>query len=409
MSDSDVKTSYDMRMVTQAQISEFLTRGVAEHIGGEELAERLAKGERVIVKLGADPTAPQLHLGHAAVLLKLRDAQELGCKVHFVIGDFTAEIGDTSDKDSERPMLATSEVKAHMKTYLAQAGRIINTRKAKVHYNSKWLKKLSYREILAQANVFSLHEFTERVNIKRRLEAGKRISLRELMYPLMQGYDSVMIAAGLELGATDQKFNILAGRTLQSHYRQRPQSVLLIDLLPGTDGQKMSKSKGNTINIADTPTDMFGKLMRVPDEYIIQYFYAVTRIPMQLVQTYADALVDKSESPRDIKMKMAHAVTALIHGEQAADAAAREFVRVFSEKEKPSEILEVRISENVAITSVLVEIGFAASRSEARRLIEQQGIKINDEVVTDPEREVPDGALIQKGKRFFARVRTSVS
>lgn len=391
-------------MTTEAQISDFLTRGVAELIGGEELAKALKAGESIIVKLGIDPTSPHLHLGHAAVLLKLRDAQELGCKVHFVIGDFTAEIGDTSDKESERPMLSTREVKVNLKSYLLQAGKIIISRKAKIHYNSRWLKKLSYREILAQANVFSLHEFTERTNIKRRLDAGKRISLRELMYPLMQGYDSVMIGAGLEIGATDQKFNILAGRTLQEHYKQRPQGVLLLDLLPGTDGTKMSKSKGNTINVLDAANDMFGKLMRVHDEHIIQYFYAVTRVPTTTIKLYQESLVDGSEGPRDIKMKMAHAVTALIHGAEAADKAANEFVRVFSEKEKPEEIAEYAISGPRNISAVLVEIQFAASKSEARRLIEQQGVKVNDAVVTDPDMEVPKDALIQKGKRFFARI-----
>ena len=404
MSDSRAQTKYDIFMTTEAQITDFLTRGVAEVIGGEHLAKQLKAGEAIIVKLGIDPTSPHLHLGHAAVLLKLRDAQELGCKVHFVIGDFTAEIGDTSDKESERPMLSTREVKANLKSYLLQAGKILISRKAKIHYNSRWLKKLSYREILAQANVFSLHQFTERVNIKRRLDAGKRISLRELMYPLMQGYDSVMIGAGLELGATDQKFNILAGRTLQEHYKQRPQGVLLLDLLPSTDGTKMSKSKGNTINVLDEPNDMFGKLMRVHDEHIVQYLYAVTRVPTATVRMYQEALVDGSKGPRDIKMKMAHAVTALIHGAPAADKAASEFVRVFSEKEKPEEIVVFTIVGARAISSVLVEIKFAASKSEARRLIEQQGVKINDVMVTDPEMEVPNGALIQKGKRFFARI-----
>ncbi len=404
MSDSTHKTQYHIFMLSEATAQQFITRGVAEFIGGEPLLKRLHAGERVIVKLGIDPTSPHLHLGHVAVLLKLKDAQDLGCKVHFIIGDFTAEIGDTSDKESERPMLSYREVKANFTSYLLQAGKIISTRRAKVSYNSKWLKKLSYREILEQANVFSLHEFTERVNIKRRLEGGKRISLRELMYPLMQGYDSVMVSSDLEIGATDQKFNILAGRTLQEHYKQRPQAVLLLDLLPGTDGTKMSKSKGNTINVLDEPNDMFGKLMRVPDEYIIHYFYAVTRVPVAVVESYQESLVSKSESPRDIKLQMAHAVVALLHDSNKADIAASEFVRIFSDKEKPTDIPEFRIMGSRSIAAVLVEIGFSASKSEVRRLIDQQGVKMNDVIVTDSEVEVLNGAVIQKGKRFFARI-----
>src|SRR3989338_4990264 len=254
------------------KINELLTRGVEEIIGREYLEAQLKSGKKLRVKLGIDPTSPHLHIGRSIPLLKMRDFQELGHQLVFIVGDATGVIGDTSDKDSERPMLEQKQVKENMKQYVAEAGKIIDMSKCEVRHNSEWLGKLGYGEIGAQADLFSLHEFNARENIKRRLDAGTRVSLRELLYPLMQGYDSVAIKADVELGGTDQRFNLLAGRTLQQAYKQAPQHIIMGPLLEGTDGRKMSSSWGNTINLTDTPNDMYGKTMRVPDNLIIKYF-----------------------------------------------------------------------------------------------------------------------------------------
>ncbi|MDP2918004.1 MAG: tyrosine--tRNA ligase, partial [bacterium] len=259
-----------MKIDTDSQkIKEVLTRGVAEVIDARHLEARMRKGEKLRVKLGIDPTSPNLHLGRSIPLLKLRDFQELGHQVVFIIGDFTGLIGDTSDKNAERPMLEKKTVESNMKTYLAQAGKILDTKKFEFRYNSEWLGKLNYQEIGEQADLFSVVEFINRENIKKRLNENKRVSLREMLYPLMQGYDSVAIKADVELGGTDQRFNLLAGRKMQEHFNQKPQDILMNNLIAGLDGRKMSSSWGNVINISDPPAEMFGKIMSMHDDLIL--------------------------------------------------------------------------------------------------------------------------------------------
>jgi tyrosyl-tRNA synthetase len=269
------------------KIDELLTRGVEEIIDVEHLKKKLESGKQLRVKLGIDPTSANIHLGRSIPLLKLRDFQELGHQIVFIVGDATGVIGDTSDKDSERPMLTRADVEQNLKQYKEQVGKILDLNKIEFRYNSEWLNTLSYDEIGEHANVFSLAEFISRDNIRRRLEAGTRVSLRELLYPLMQGYDSVAIKADVELGGTDQRFNLLAGRTLQAHFGQEPQDILMNPLVAGTDGRKMSSSWGNTVNLTDEPNDMFGKIMSVPDELIIEYFTYMTRVPLAEVESYA--------------------------------------------------------------------------------------------------------------------------
>ena len=258
--------------IDKNKINEILTRGVSETIDKENLKKKLMSGRKLRVKLGIDPTSPNIHIGRSVVLLKLRDFQELGHQIILIIGDFTGMVGDTSDKDTERPMLSEEQVKKNMKSYVEQASKILDIKKAEIEYNSKWLKRLGFGDIGRMANQFSLGEFIARENIRKRLDEQKPVSLRELVYPLMQGYDSVAIKADVELGGTDQRFNLLAGRTIQALYGQEPQDILMTNLIAGTDGRKMSSSWGNTINVTGEPKDMFGKVMSTTDELIIPYF-----------------------------------------------------------------------------------------------------------------------------------------
>lgn len=387
---------------SQSQINTILTRGVEEIIGKEQLEKKLASGESIRVKLGIDPTSPNLHLGRSIPLLKLRDFQDAGHKIVFIIGDFTGVIGDTSDKDSERPMLDPETIQNNIKEYAAQAGKIIDLDKCEVHYNSEWLGKLTYAEIGKQANAFSVAEFIARDNIKRRLDGGSRVSLREMLYPLMQGYDSVAIKADVELGGTDQRFNLLAGRQLQETYGQDPQSIIMGPIVEGADGRKMSSSWGNTINFLDEPNDMFGKVMRVQDDLIIKYFTLMTRVPMETVAEYEAAMNDGA-NPRDYKMKLAFELVRFYHSEEAATAAQEHFVSTFAKKEVPDDMPELSPSAYDIVT-VLKDAGFVKSSSEVRRAVEGGGVKVNGEKIESHEHSVSAGDVVQKGKRFFVKI-----
>lgn len=386
-----------------AAIDELLTRGVDEVIGGEELRKRLLSGERLRVKLGIDPTSPHLHLGRSIPLLKLRDFQKLGHQVVFIIGDFTGVIGDTSDKDAERPMLAQDLLAQNMKTYREQAGKILDLSKCEVRYNSEWLANLGYNEIGDQADQFSVAEFIARDNIKRRLDAGKRVSLREMLYPLMQGYDSVAVEADVELGGTDQRFNLLAGRTLQEHFGQRPQSVVTNPLVEGTDGRKMSSSWGNTVNLIDLPEEMFGKVMSVPDTLIVKYFTFMTRVPMEQVSGYESDLAS-GKNPRDVKMALGEELVRMYHGQEAAEKAREGFISTFSKGEVPEEIPEFKLQDGMTVVDVLEQSGFCSSRTQARRDIDGGGVKLDGEVVSDGAVKPVAGQVLQKGKRHFLRL-----
>lgn len=384
------------------KINELLTRGVDEVIVKEDLEKKLKSGKQLRIKLGIDPTSPNLHLGRAIPLLKLRDFQELGHQVVFIVGDFTGVIGDTSDKDSERPMLTREVIEQNMKSYVEQAGKIIDISKAEIHYNSEWLEKLTYRELGEQADQFSVAEFIARDNIRRRLDAGTRVSLREMLYPLMQGYDSVAIKADVELGGTDQRFNLLAGRALQPHYKQEAQNIIMGPLLEGTDGRKMSSSWGNTITLTADANDMYGKIMSIQDELIYKYFVLTTRVPMEIIEQYK-AELNNGANPRDYKMKLAFELVKFYHSEKAAEEAERYFIATFSKKEIPDEIPELKPSAPDIIT-VLIEAKFVKSKSEARQVIQQGGVKVNEEKVEDIAFEVKKGDVVQKGSRFFVKI-----
>ncbi|MFA6515425.1 MAG: tyrosine--tRNA ligase [Candidatus Paceibacterota bacterium] len=391
-----------MIKIDKIKINDLLTRGVEEVIEKSKLENKLNEGNQLRVKLGIDPTSPNIHIGRSIPLLKLRDFQELGHKIVLIIGDFTGVIGDTSDKESERPMLTKDQIKKNMEGYILQAGKIININECEIHYNSDWLGKLSYSELGEQADVFSLSDFVARENIKKRLDSGKRVSLRELLYPLMQGYDSVFVKADVELGGTDQRFNLLAGRELQRHYKQVPQDVIMNPLIEGLDGRKMSSSWGNTVNLFDIPNEMYGKIMSLKDEYIIKYFILTTRVDIDTIEKYKKSL-EAGVNPRDIKMKLAFELVRFYYSIQEAEKAENYFTNTFSKKEIPLDLVEIK-PLNYNIVLVLIESKFVSSKTEARHALEQGSIKINGVNIYDSKAELKIGDTLQKGKRFFIKI-----
>lgn len=384
------------------KIDELLARGVEEVIEKNHLKKKLKLGKQLRVKLGIDPTSPSIHIGRAVPLFKLRDFQELGHKIVLIIGDFTGVVGDTSDKESERPMLAKQQVEQNMKDYIKQAEKVIDIKKCEVRYNSEWLNKLSYHEISRQADVFSLNEFISRENIKKRLNSGKRVSLRELLYPLMQGYDSVAVKADVEIGGTDQRFNLLTGRELQRLYGQDPQDIITNPLIEGLDGRKMSSSWGNTVNLLDSADEMYGKIMSLKDDFIIKYFLLTTRLAPVEIEKYRGKIA-AGENPKDYKMKLAFELVKFYHSVKDASEAEKYFIKTFKEKEMPEKLPQIKPSDYNIVTA-LIESGLSSSRGEARRLIEQKGVKINKIVVDDHRKSIKKGDVIQKGKRFFVKI-----
>lgn len=392
-----------MKIITDSnKIKELLSRGVDEVIDKKDLHKRLESGEKLRIKLGIDPTSPNIHLGRSIPLLKLRDFQALGHQIVFIIGDFTGTIGDTSDKNAERPMLDDATIKNNLERYIEQAKKIIDIEQCEVYYNSEWLNKLGYKEICNQANIFSVNEFISRDNISRRLAGGSRVSLREVLYPLMQGYDSVMVKADVEVGGTDQRFNLLTGRELQKFYGQAPQNIITNPIVAGLDGRKMSSSWGNTVNLLDTPKDMFGKIMSLQDEFIIDYFTLITRVDLNQVKQYEAELKD-GKNPRDYKIILAKEIVKFYFSEDEAQQQEEYFIKTFSHKEVPEEINEFK-PQDYNIISVLVEAQLVSSKSEAKRVVEQGGVKINQEVIKDLSFTIPAGAILQKGKINFLKI-----
>jgi tyrosyl-tRNA synthetase len=383
------------------QIEELLSRGVEEVIDKAHLEAALKGKKKLRVKLGIDPTSPNIHIGRAVVLWKLRAFQELGHTAIFIVGDFTGLIGDTSDKESERPMLSEAEIKKNLKTYFEQAYKILDKKKTEVYYNSKWLKKLGFLEIAKMANLFGLHEFLSRDIIARRIKEGKRVSYQEATYPLMQGYDSVAVKANVELGGTDQRFNLLAGRTIQPLYKQPAQDILMTTLMEGTDGRKMSSSWGNVINITDEPNDMFGKVMSINDELIKKYFFLATRLEMAEIDE-----ITQLPNPRDQKIILAEKITELYHGIKKASDAKMAFVSQFAKGELPEDIKTISAS-SARVSDLVTLAGLVSSKSEARRLIEQGGIKVDGVAVkTDDTVEITsEPKIFQVGKRKFVKIK----
>jgi tyrosyl-tRNA synthetase len=393
----------------------FLRKGTVEIIREDDLRAKLEKSARtgvpLRIKLGADPTAPDIHLGHTVVIRKLRAFQELGHTVIFLIGDFTGLIGDPSGKSATRPQLTREEIAANAETYKAQIFKLLDPDKTEIRFNSEWMDKLGSDGFIRLASHVTVKQILERDDFHKRLTEERPIALHELLYPLTQAYDSVALLADVELGGTDQKFNLLLGRNLQREYEQEAQVCIIMPLLVGTDGvQKMSKSLGNYIGINETPAEMFGKVMSISDELMWRYYELLTDLRAEEIAARRAAAERGERNPRDIKVELAKRIITDFHSAEAARQAEEEFNSIFKRREVPDEIEERTVAAtDWGLRALLVETGLASSNAEARRLIEQGGVSIDGQVVTMVNHVQPlrpgMTALLKVGKRRFLRVR----
>lgn len=388
-------------------------RGVDELLIESEFAQKLARSEQtgkpLRIKLGLDPTAPDLHLGHTVVLNKLRQLQDLGHQVIFLIGDFTSMIGDPSGRNITRPPLTREQIEENAKTYFRQASLVLDAAKTEIRYNSEWCDPLGARGMIQLSSKYTVARMMERDDFTKRFKAGTPISIHEFLYPLMQGYDSVALQADLELGGTDQKFNLLVGRELQKDYGQEPQCILTMPLLEGLDGvEKMSKSKNNYIAITEPANNMFAKIMSISDEMMWKYYDLLSFCSIEQIAAYKKAVAD-GQNPRDIKVALAQEIVARFHNKQAGEDALADFVNR-SKGGIPDDVPEVSLSgAPVGIAQLLKQANLCASTSEAMRMIEQGGVRIDGAVLSDKGLKVEAGTFVlQVGKRKFARVTLSV-
>ncbi|WKE64843.1 tyrosine--tRNA ligase [Gallaecimonas kandeliae] len=388
---------------------EVLKRGVEEILVVDELVAKLKEGRPLRVKLGADPTAPDIHLGHTVVLNKLRQFQDLGHEVIFLIGDFTGMIGDPTGKNSTRPPLTREDVARNAETYKEQVFKILDPAKTRIVFNSEWLEGLGAAGMLKLASNLTVARMLERDDFKKRFAGNQPIAIHEFMYPLLQGYDSVALQADIELGGTDQKFNLLMGRELQKSEGQSAQVVMMMPLLVGLDGvKKMSKSAGNYIGVSDAPTEMFGKVMSISDELMWSYFELLSFRPLEEIRGFRQAIVDGA-NPRDTKILLAKELIARFHSEADAEAAHQDFIQRFQKNAIPDEMDELTLeagSEGLAIANLLKDAGLVASTSDGMRMIKQGAVKMDGERIDDAKQVVAQGtvAVFQVGKRKFARV-----
>lgn len=388
-----------------------ISKGVDEIIGLEDLKNKLEKSQKeskpMTIKLGLDPSAPDIHLGHTVVLRKMKQLQDLGHKVVIIIGDFTGKIGDPTGKSKARKALSTEQVLENAKTYEEQILKVLDKDKTEIVFNSKWLSKLNFEEVISLASTTTLARMLEREDFKKRYENQTPISLHEFFYPLMQGFDSVEINADIELGGTDQRFNVLMGRTLQKEFDQEPQVTIFMPLLEGLDGKdKMSKSLGNYIGIDEKSNVMYEKAMNIPDELIIKYFELVTDIHPDIVDKIKIDLNENKINPRDIKMDLAKEIVKLYHGEEKADEAENRFKEVFQKGQIPNDIKTVEVlKSDFDLIDELVKNELVSSKSEVRRLIAQGGIKVNNEKLVDiNEMDIKDTMIVQVGKKKFIKI-----
>jgi len=387
-------------------------RGADEMLVEAEVADKLKRGKPLRIKLGLDPTAPDIHLGHTVVLNKMRQMQDLGHQVIFLIGDFTSMIGDPSGRNDMRPPLSREQIEANAKTYHAQASKVLDPERTEIRYNSEWSDPLGAAGMIKLAAKYTVARMLERDDFSKRFRSNQPIAVHELLYPLMQGYDSVALKSDIELGGTDQKFNLLVGRELQKQYGQEPQCILTMPLLVGLDGvDKMSKSKGNYIGITESATEMFGKLMSISDVLMWQYFELLSLHSMDEIAALKREC-DAGRNPRDAKVLLAKEIVARFHSTAAADAAVEEFESRFKDGAVPATMPEITLATagaGMPIPQVAKQAGLVDSTSEALRLIAQRGIKLDGDVVMDKALVVPAGrtVVLQAGKRKFVRVTVS--
>lgn len=393
-------------MKNPEKLSDLLTRGVAEVIDKNSLENKLGAGKKLRVKLGIDPTGFDLHIGHAAPLLKLKAFQDLGHQVVLIIGDYTARIGDPSGLDKTRPQLTESETEKFGEDYFKQACLILDKNKTEVRWQSEWFEDFDLQTVINLTSKATLAQVLAHETFKKRLEKGLPLSTHEILYPFLQGYDSVAVKADLELGAIEQKFNLLMGRTIQEAFNQPSQDIMCLNYLMGTDGRKMSKTFNNYIAVKDSANEMFGKVMSIPDNLILSYFESATEMPMSEISEIKKAL-GGGENPRDFKAKLALAIVSLYHGEKEAQKAGVEFDQVFKNKNLPSHIPVFKLKDrNIKPVDLLAEARLVSSKAEARRLIEQGGFSINDKKITEWQKEInlKEGDIIRAGKRKFLKI-----
>jgi tyrosyl-tRNA synthetase len=402
--------------MTDTKFAALLRRGVAEIITEAEVLRLLNSGRILNLKQGFDPSAPDIHLGHVVGLRKLRQFQDLGHKITLIVGDWTARIGDPSGQSATRPMLSPDEVQTNARTYMEQFFKVVDKDKTELRWQSEWFSRFTLDEVIKLTSRFTIAQLLAREDFSKRYSSGNPISLAEMLYPLLQGYDSVAIKADVEFGGIDQKFNCLVGRELQQNVGQSPQQVFLVPLLIGTDGkQKMSKSLRNHIGIAEPPREIYGKVMSIPDSLILDYFELVTDVPEEEIAEFKEQLKTDSFNPMNLKKRLAHEIVRQFHGKQAADEAQEYFTQVFQKREIPKEIhatvelrgtgaLRVKAEVWRDITSLLCDAGLVKSRSEARRLLAQGAIEIDGEKVSTDKVLLKDGSIIKVGKRGFLKM-----
>ncbi len=391
---------------------EMIRRGTAEIIPEDELLRKLERSIKtkkpLKIKLGLDPTAPDIHLGHTVVLNKLRQFQDLGHEVRLIIGDFTARIGDPSGKSETRKQLTEEEVKANATTYQEQIFKVLDRNRTTIYFNSEWLSAMNFADVLTLGAKYTVARMMERDDFAKRYKEGLPIGVHEFFYPLMQGYDSVVLESDVELGGTDQKFNLLVGRNLQREYGQEPQIALMMPILEGIDGvQKMSKSLGNYIGVSEDPNEIFGKTMSIQDQLIIRYFELLTRVPMDEVKRLDKAMKSGQVNPRDAKMRLAREFITMYYDAEQARLAEERFKLVFQKRDVPEDIPEISVSESeIWLPKLLADTGLVSSTSDGKRMIKQGAVKINGEKCDNDEEviTIQDGMVIQVGKRKFARL-----
>ncbi|MBP7238318.1 MAG: tyrosine--tRNA ligase [Petrotogaceae bacterium] len=373
----------------------------------EELLEKLKKGRPLRIKLGVDPSRPDLHLGHYVVLRKLRQFQDLGHQIVLIIGDFTARIGDPSGRSKTRPMLSMDEVRENARSYAEQVFKILSKEKTEIRYNGEWFDKMSFEQVIRISSKYTVARMMERDDFKKRYDSNQPISVAEFLYPIAQGYDSVMVKSDVEMGGTDQLFNLLVGRKMQEEYEQLPQVVLTMPLIEGTDGNlKMSKSYDNYIAFNDTSRDMFGKIMSIPDTLIIKYMRLLTDLGKTEIDLYESQMKDGLVNPRDIKMKLGQEVVAVFYGREEGVKAQEEFIKIFRKKDLPDEMETLKATSPISVLDLVMLSGETPSKSEAKRLIAQGAVKLDEEKLDDFSRmlEVKGSEVLKIGKRKFFRI-----
>jgi tyrosyl-tRNA synthetase len=390
-----------------------IKRGVVEIIPEDELVKKIEKSLKTSkplnIKLGCDPSRPDLHIGHSVVIRKLAQFQELGHQAILIIGDFTGMIGDPSGRNATRPALTLEATRINGNSYFEQASKILHKQKTKIVYNSEWLGKMSFEDVIKLASKYTVARMIERDDFTKRFKAGEPISVHEFLYPLAQAMDSVAIESDVELGGTDQKFNLLVGRDIQREYGIEPQVILTMPLLVGTDGvEKMSKSYDNYIGISDEPSQIFGRTLSIPDNLIYQYFELATNVSNQKLAEIKSQLTDGSSNPRDIKRELARTIVTMYHNQEAAEIAQQEFDNIFINKGLPDEIEEFNIGDkkDINILDLIILVNFAPSKGEARRLLTQGGVSIDGEKISDVQSSisVKTGMILKVGKRKFIKL-----